>query len=256
MLSTAAMQPPEPSKRTGSSVHHAGEPTIQKYFDDSGLYVFPATVLSVTALEPVGTAAVVLDSTIFHPQGGGQPSDSGWIRFSTGLEFTVDRAEMNKDTGVITHLGTFADHDGPIAQLAGQSATCHLDEPKRALHAQLHSSGHLIDVAVQALRPDWIPSKGNHAPGNCFVEFKGAIDPAEKEAFLSSLQAALDDLIAQQMVVRVENTKDRRLVAFGTHEPCPCGGTHVKNSAQLRGLTIVKIQKAKDCVKIKYSFAP
>ena len=37
-----------------------------------------ANVLSCT-LEPDGRYAVVLDSTLFHPQGGGQPADVGWI---------------------------------------------------------------------------------------------------------------------------------------------------------------------------------
>lgn len=29
--------------------------------------------------EPDGRYAITLDRTLFHPQGGGQPSDSGWI---------------------------------------------------------------------------------------------------------------------------------------------------------------------------------
>ena len=37
-----------------------------------------ANVLSCTP-EPDGRYAVVLDSTLFHPQGGGQPADVGWI---------------------------------------------------------------------------------------------------------------------------------------------------------------------------------
>lgn len=37
-----------------------------------------ANLLSCSA-EPDGRYAVVLDRTLFHPQGGGQPADAGWI---------------------------------------------------------------------------------------------------------------------------------------------------------------------------------
>ena len=37
-----------------------------------------ANLLSCSA-EPDGRYSVVLDRTLFHPQGGGQPADAGWI---------------------------------------------------------------------------------------------------------------------------------------------------------------------------------
>lgn len=49
---------------------------------------------------------VVLDRTIFHPQGGGQPSDVGTIR-GAAAEFRVVNVAANKETGVIEHRGSF-----------------------------------------------------------------------------------------------------------------------------------------------------
>lgn len=37
-----------------------------------------ANIMSCLA-EPDGRYAITLDRTLFHPQGGGQPSDAGWI---------------------------------------------------------------------------------------------------------------------------------------------------------------------------------
>jgi len=43
-------------------------------------------VLAVTQLESEGGWSVVLDSTCFHPQGGGQPADTGTITDAAGSE--------------------------------------------------------------------------------------------------------------------------------------------------------------------------
>jgi len=48
---------------------------------------------------------VLLEETIFHPQGGGQPSDIGIIK-SKSSEFLVKHASMTKD-GLVEHSGEF-----------------------------------------------------------------------------------------------------------------------------------------------------
>jgi Ser-tRNA(Ala) deacylase AlaX len=48
---------------------------------------------------------VILVETIFHSQGGGQPSDTGVIK-SSSSEFLVKHATMTKD-GIVEHSGEF-----------------------------------------------------------------------------------------------------------------------------------------------------
>jgi len=48
--------------------------------------------------------AVVLDKTIFHPQGGGQPADDGTI-VADDITFIVKNLQSKDDT--ILHLGSF-----------------------------------------------------------------------------------------------------------------------------------------------------
>ena len=56
--------------------------------------------------------SLVLHSTIFHPQGGGQPSDSGVIEI--GIEkpatFQVVFAQKGKE-GYVEHFGYFGEGD-------------------------------------------------------------------------------------------------------------------------------------------------
>ena len=47
---------------------------------------------------------MILDKTIFHPQGGGQPADDGTISMD-GLVFTVKALQAKDDA--ILHIGTF-----------------------------------------------------------------------------------------------------------------------------------------------------
>ncbi len=49
---------------------------------------------------------VVLDKTIFHPQGGGQPADEGTI-IAEGRVFKVQSLQIDEDQ--IVHYGTFAE---------------------------------------------------------------------------------------------------------------------------------------------------
>ena len=65
---------PAPAPTAGPSL----PATEALYQTDTYLFTCKATVLAVTPLE-AGGWAVMLDRTCFHPQGGGQPADTGTI---------------------------------------------------------------------------------------------------------------------------------------------------------------------------------
>lgn len=89
--------------------------------------------------------AVVLRATLFHPQGGGQPCDTGWIGESQVLR-VVQEPER------IIHFV-----DRPVAL----GMTCiRIDEQRRHFNTRMHSAGHLIGHFVQAL--GWTPIKAHH----------------------------------------------------------------------------------------------
>lgn len=79
-----------------------------------------------------GEYEVELDSTLFHPQGGGQPSDSGTIN---GVP--VLRVENRGD--LVIHLLAQPVATGPV--------TLVVDDTLRHRHTRWHSAGHLIGYA-------------------------------------------------------------------------------------------------------------
>eukprot|EP00960_Hanusia_phi_P055251 762924-Hanusia_phi.AAC.5 len=87
--------------------------------------------------------SLVLLSTIFHPQGGGQPSDVGELRVLHGektITFVVSSCKLDKETQEVIHEGSFKEEawqDG--TDLAGDEVEMRVDEEKRRLHARLHS---------------------------------------------------------------------------------------------------------------------
>jgi Ser-tRNA(Ala) deacylase AlaX len=55
----------------------------------------------------------------------------------------------------------------------GELVLQEVEEPFRIANAKLHSAGHLIDVAVKALKYGWIPTKGYHFSDGPYVEYSG-----------------------------------------------------------------------------------
>ena len=117
--------------------------------------------------------AVTLAATPFHPQGGGQPSDTGWIGDSQ-----VTRVMQEQES--IVHYTTHPVTTG--------KAQARVDEVRRRLNARLHSAGHLIGVYGEQL--GWVPTRAHHWPGECRVSFVPGDQPQPLEA--EAVQHALD----------------------------------------------------------------
>lgn len=250
-------------------------PTKLKYMEDTHCFEAVAHVIDVVeklqdAKDP-DTAVIVLDETIFHPQGGGQPADVGEIiDAATGARFIVMHVE--KEAGVVKHLGKFADSTQVIQ--AGCKVHLRIDEQKRRFHARIHSAGHLIDQAMRLAGCSLRPTKGFHFPSGPSVDYEGALSAEERATLQSSLQEYVNGLVQQSIPTRVFETTNAeaaahcleglappadenpnaeiRMVIVGGALGCPCGGTHVKNSSEIGPIHIRKLQNKKGNLRISY----
>ena len=156
--------------------------TIQKYHEKYLDVESEADLLGVVRAfrdpkQDIGSEpALVLNETLFHAQGGGQPSDSGVITVlnddgsESDAKFEVNFVKRIPDGGLILHMGSFA--AGSEASFTpGARVRLAIDAEKRSLHSKLHSAGHALDAAMCKLKDAGnayaaalIPTKGYHFP--------------------------------------------------------------------------------------------
>ena len=180
--------------------------------------------------------AVILHSTIFHPQGGGQPFDTGWLGESTVLRVT-------QEADRVVHYVDRPLEPGPI--------TARVDEQRRALHTRLHSAGHLIGNVGETL--GWMPIKAHHWPGEGKITFIRGKTAQAMEA--AAIQQQVNQLIAADYPRHMTLEDGTREVGFGELPAYACGGTHVQTLSELGQVTILALSEKKGTLSVRYEIA-
>jgi len=232
--------------------------TKLNYLDDT--YLFESSAHFLEFRENEKGKAVILDETIFYPQGGGQPADGGKISFGENI-FIVKDVRLD-ETGVVWHFGEFT--SGLFNK--EDKLTLKIDEERRKLNARLHSAGHLLDCAVTKLGVKNLrPTKGFHFPDGPYVEYDGMLE--NPIALVPVLQKIVDELVLADLPIEKRNLafeeaqalgiiapagKSARVVNFVGFSFCGCGGTHVKGSAEIGKIAIRKIKSSQGKTRVAY----
>lgn len=225
--------------------------------EDAYLRRTEARVIAVTHTAPrdgsTPKPAVVLDQTVCYYESGGQPGDSGELRWLGGSATIVD-TRRDRDTGTILHV--LAD-DAPLPA-AGDGVTVTLNWSRRHLHMRYHTALHLVCAALPG-----ILATGNAidtAKARIDFDLSGvAFDRDATEARLNELIAGNhdvttqwisdDEMAAQPELVRTMSVAPPtgagrvRLLKIGDGVDLqPCGGTHVRNTGEIGPIRIVKVE--------------
>lgn len=182
-----------------------------------------------------GLWAVVCDRTVFHPQGGGQPSDIGWIN-----EVVVRKVIHTPEA--IVHLCE--------AALGGEVSMA-VDAKTRRLNSRLHSAGHIIGFVGD--EHGWHATKGNHFPDESRVVFEPENPKAIQLTEAEVLQSEVNALISKKLERRITEIDGLRYLTWGDLRAYPCGGTHVANTEEIGKVTISKIKMKKGQISVSYS---
>jgi len=198
---------------------------------------------------------IILDGSLFYPTSGGQPGDSGTLRWG---KRDIEIATTVKGEGDDVILLPSEPAGLPSV---GQQVTQHLNWDRRYRLMRVHTALHLLSVVIP------LPVSG----GSISVD-KGRLDfdmpeaPDDKatlEADLNRLidcnmavteewitEAALDaqpELVKTMSVQPPRGSGQIRLIRIGvgaeTADLQPCGGTHVANTEEIGRVRIGKIEK-------------
>src|SRR5690242_14432289 len=77
--------------------------TEKEYNLDTYKYESQGKIIAVETDSKDKKVEIILDKTIFHPQGGGQPSDEGTITYSNGNVYTVIGVTYDREKDIVRH---------------------------------------------------------------------------------------------------------------------------------------------------------
>lgn len=220
--------------------------TRRLYEEDAYRRACEATVLAADE------AGVVLDQTVFYAMGGGQPGDTGVLRWGDGAELVVVDTRKGDDDAIV-HVAA----EGSPLPPPGTTVQAVIDWDRRHRHMRMHTCLHLLCAVVGA------PVTG----GNLTAE-KGRLDFDLPESTVdkASLTEALNALIARDSETAVQWITDEeldarpelvktlsvapprgagrvRLLSIPDVDLQPCGGTHVARTGEIGRVRVTKIEK-------------
>lgn len=218
--------------------------TEQLFRDDAYLKECEATVTAS------GDGGVELDRTVFYPMGGGQPGDTGTISWDGD---SMDVANTRYDEGgSIRHLVGEGSELPPV----NTTIRATIDWDRRYLHMRMHTAMHLLGSILK-----YGVTGGNISATKSRLDFDME-DTVDKERVTADLRALVaadhpvscrwitdKELEAQPELVRTMSVRPPkgagkvRLLEIEGVDLQPCGGTHLRSTAEVGQVSIGKVEK-------------
>lgn len=179
-----------------------------------------------------------LNETIFHPQGGGQPSDEGTIN-SIKVVKLKDLRAINEINHYVENIQSFT---------VNEMVTLEIDCEKRLQYAALHTAGHITAGVLRTQHQYHGQTSANHFPNQAKVQFKlrGSVDKEELE------QQARQIIQEARAITQLVNSDGLRCIAIAGLCEDPCSGTHVNFTDEIADFQIRKIQNKKGELVVGY----
>ncbi len=225
----------------------------------------------LTQLRPDG---VVLDRTVFYPRGGGQPGDTGVLRWSGGAA-RVEETTRSREDGALVHRVL------PGAELppAGTAVTAEIDWGRRHVLMRTHTALHALSGIIFTEYGARVTGGNMDEGGTARMDFELASmsqelgreiedrlnarlaeDVPVLVGFLPRAEALADpDLIRTKVSLIPEAVDPIRVVDIVGIDKQADGGTHVRSTAEVGRVRVVKTEskgKANKRMRIQLEPSP
>ena len=214
--------------------------------DDGYLRSCPARVVGVDG------RGIRLDRTVFYPTGGGQPGDSGVLRLRSGETIAIVDAVKGDALDEVVHVPAA----GAALPEPGVKLIAEIDWERRHRLMRMHTCLHLLCGIVPGA-----VTGGQVSDGRGRLDFDVPGSSLDKEGLAARLNALIaeahpvgprwitdDELAAQPELIRTMSVKPPtgmgrvRLMEVPGVDLQPCGGTHVRNTAEIGPIAVTKIE--------------
>ena len=208
--------------------------------------------VATTRVVAVHERGIELARTIFYPQGGGQVGDTGVLLRESGERIFIADTRKGDAIDSVLHV--------PVADMprpeVGEMLTLEIDWDRRYKLMRLHTALHVMSCVVVAP-----VTGGNIAPDKGRLDFDIDMslldaDKIERETNLliargvetETVWITDDELDARPELVKTMSVQPPRgagrvrLLKIPGIDLQPCGGTHVKNIAEIGGIRVIKIR--------------
>jgi misacylated tRNA(Ala) deacylase len=238
--------------------------TEQLYRTDPYLKDCQAKVVAIN-----DRGGIVLDRTVFYPSAGGQPGDKGSLRIK-GTECPIATTVWDTDKVTIAHVPS----DGAVPPQVGDAAHAALDWDTRYKHMRMHTALHLLcslikfpvtggQIGAEEGRLDFDISDPSAVEKDRLTADLNALVAAGhpvSERWISDAELEANPHLVRTMSVKPPMGSGRvRLVVIGDNGAVdlqPCGGTHVRSTAEIGRLAVAKIEnKGKQNRRVRIVFA-
>ncbi|XVV10431.1 alanine--tRNA ligase [Actinoplanes sp. CA-131856] len=197
---------------------------------------------------------LVLDTTPFYAEGGGQQADTGIINVGGGRVEVVD--VQQPIPGLIVHKARII--QGEVR--TGETGFAEIDVTRRKAISRSHTATHLVHQTMRAFLGESATQAGSlNAPGRLRFDFNtpGAVSPAVLHDVEQQVnEVLLRDLEVHWFLTSQEEARrlgamalfgekygdEVRVVEVGDYARELCGGTHVDRSGQLGLVKILNEQ--------------
>ena len=202
---------------------------------------------------------VELDRTIFYPQGGGQAGDTGVLTTTDGVRLRViDTRKTKRDGATPDDAVHLMDPSGQWrSQLSvGTPVRAQIDWDRRYRHMRFHTATHLLCAVVKEL-VDGCSITAEYA--RLDFAMTDLLDKQQVQDGLDTLIAAShrvesewisdDEMQANPQLVKSMSVSPPvgfgriRLLRVSDIDLQACGGTHVRNTAEIGAVRVAKIEK-------------
>ena len=209
-------------------------------------YLSASEAMVVAVLEE----GLILDKTVFYPEGGGQPGDIG--RIANNI-FEADVKNTIKSTNGILHLT-----DNKLGAISeGDNVKIDIDWERRYSLMRMHTALHILCSIV-----DGAVTGGSVGSQKSRLDFDIPGERPDKESLTKELMEIVDrnypvtsswisdqelqqnpNLIRTMSVKPPTGTGQVRMIRIGDNiDFQPCGGTHVKSTGEVGKIKINKIE--------------